>query len=382
MPAAPAPRNRTTAASQGSGRRRTRSPSFCQRAADLLGRIRLAGPERPLTGDSEHGRQERQAGEQDDRDPDRVHRPERPVEPQDSREHGEHRGHHGHRARDHRRRGLRERAADGVRHVAAVAEVGAVARDEQQAVVGAGAEHEHEQQRRRRAVHRKTRLREQVDHSGGDRVGHHHDDERQQCQQRRAVDREQEQQHEQAGREQQLRVRLLDRGVEVAQERRRAGHVALEAAAGLREGAEVLDRRPDAEDPLRGEREDGDGDVSARGDESGRRERLQGAVHERHLGRPPRVGGDPPAVRGGQPAGAAVDEQDLLLVAAREARLDDPMHLGGLRARRQDDLVVRQLRQLQSERSEDREQHGPGRQNRPLRAAASPCSHALDTNRL
>ena len=67
------------------------------------------------------------------------------------------------------RRERQRRARRASRDVPARAQRRAVARDEQQAVVGARAEHEHGQQRRRGAVDREPGLGEQVDHAGRDR---------------------------------------------------------------------------------------------------------------------------------------------------------------------------------------------------------------------
>ena len=128
-----------------------------------------------------------------------------------------------------------------------------------------------------------------------------------------------------------LDVRLLDRGVEVAQERGRAGDMQLEAAAGggsarsssidgrMRKiSPEERDRTVTATSPL-SETSPG---VWTNGSSGCRRRAGPRALAG--------VRGDRAPVRRGQPAGAAIDEQDRLLVAAGEASRRSAGRLGGL----------------------------------------------------
>ena len=86
-----------------------------------------------------------------------------------------------------------------------------VAGHDQEAVVGAGAEHQDDEERGRLAVHLdRPRLDQPVDRGGRDAVRERDDDQRDECDHRRAVDREQEDQDERHGHEQEHEVDGLE----------------------------------------------------------------------------------------------------------------------------------------------------------------------------
>ncbi len=140
----------------------------------------------------------------------------------------------------------------------------------------------------------------------------------------------------------------------------------------LLQGAQVVDGAADTEDLADAERHDRDRDVAARGDEAGRglgRERRDrpGEVGQRR--RRLRVAEDREPVGRREPAGAAVDEHERPLVAAREAVGEQLLQLPGLGAGRDGVVVVDDARQALAEGGEDGDEDDPDADDRPPPAA-------------
>ena len=140
------------------------------------------------------------------------------------------------------------RAAQGERHrlapVVVAAQLVAVARDEQQGVVGAGAEDEHREDADRRLVPHDVERRERVGREHGRQpVGHADDDEREDPEDRAAVGEHEQQRHDRGGRDEQACVGPGEDGGEVGLDRGRARHLGGDAVGqvGLDGRADLLD---------------------------------------------------------------------------------------------------------------------------------------------
>jgi hypothetical protein len=326
--------------------------------------------------DREQGRQQREAREQGGGNADRRHRPERVGRAGVGQQQHEHRRHDRAAARQHSGPGAAERAGHRLVLVLDPVQLLAIAADEQQAVVGAHAEHEHDEDPGRARADRVARLRVQVDEARGQLVGEPDHEDRDDGDQGRPVDRPEQDQHEEDGGEQQLGVELAEDLLEVDPQPEVAGDVDVEpVAAAADQLAGLLAPVGDLVEVER-DRDDGVGGVAVLGDEPGRGVRPE--RHLRGLGDGdrvvdvPRVLGDPLTVRLGQPAVPPVDDQADRRLAAWEALLQEPLHLGGLglggkEARR---LVARDIRELGAEGRHDRDRDEPQDEHDPLGAAS------------
>jgi hypothetical protein len=252
----------------------------------------------------------------------------------------------------------------------------AISADQQQAVVGADAEHQHDEDAGRVGVHRVARVRVEVDEPAGGLVRERDDEDRDDRDQRRTVDRAEQHQHEQHGRRQQPRVELAEDLLEVREQSEVAGHVDLEAgAAGSDDAARLL---APVGDPVEVERDRHHG---VRGLAVLRHQAGRAARRERHLGGsrdrdrlvdPAGVLGDLGLVGVRQPAGAPVDDQPQAGLAAREALLEELLDARRLGLGRQEagGLVACDVGELGAERREHREGDDPEHDDQPLGAAA------------
>ena len=322
----------------------------------------MGGPEGARAEDGEQGGEQGEGGGQHRRDPDRQDRAEPVGRLEVGDEQDQHRRDHGAARGGDRRHALAQGERQRLRRRPAAVELLAVAVDEQQRVVGAGAEDQHQQQHRPLRVDGDpARLDQQVGEADGDQVGGADDEQRRQRQQRRPVD-EQEQQQDQAERRHQQRVAgFVGDPLEVGGDPGRPGdvgadpgrHVVGEVAAdpphAAGDGAAVgrVQRQHDQRRfAVAGERADAAGD---RGDVA---ERLGGVGREgvddrRRAGdrQPVEAVADPPDRRQvgfAQPAGTVEDDDRrhlfggvaVALLAAGVERLDRPrrFRVGGQEA--------------------------------------------------
>ena len=219
------------------------------------GRLRLdvrdLRPERaPPEGDQQRRHQRQPDGHHHD-DAEREDRPHLAGRVEVREAEHEHRRDHDPAGREDRRR----RAQRGARHrrvdVAVAAQLVPEAADDQQAVVGARAEHQHDQDRRRLAADGgRARLHQAVDRARRDHVRDRHHREHQRRDQRRAVGQQHQDEDEHHRDRQQRPVDPLDRGAAVGVEARRPGHEAADRVRG-RLRRELADRGDVARDRLR-----------------------------------------------------------------------------------------------------------------------------------
>ena len=342
-------------------------------------------PEPAPPADRQQRRQQREPRRQRHGDPDRGDGSER-VRAADLREQQhEHRQRDGQPAGEDRGPAAPEGGLHRVVLVGVAAQLLAVARDQQQAVVRAHPEHQDDEDARAVVRHRRARARVEIDEALGDPVGEADHHQRDQRDHRRAVDQAEQDEHERDRDEQDLDV---DRGedlLEVRVEPERAGHRDLQAAAARRARDLAQRLAPFRQAPVVVGQLDhrvGDGPVGA--DEARRRawsERNGGGRRQgERAGRAAGVPDDAAAVRRGQPAGALVDDEAADRVAAAEALLLEPQHLGGLRVGGEEALraVVRDVRELRAQRSERDQQDDPAQDHEPLAAPAGrdPCERA------
>ena len=239
------------------------------------------------------------------------------------------------RRADHRRAGRDDRRTGGPqreRHrlvlVLVLAQLLAVARHQQQRIVGARAEHEDREDRGRLAVDSDADLGEPVADRARRDLGEHDGEERDPEEDRAAVDHDQQEDHQRQRRGQQRAVDALEDLDRVGREARGAGDLDLQPAAGVAHAvADVVDRVedrvavavardvadqqrgvPGLREARRGERRDGPVDVAL--------------VLLDRLVELLAVAGDPCAVGGGEPALAPVDDHDRRLLAALQVVRD------------------------------------------------------------
>ena len=310
----------------------------------------------------EHGRQEREA--RGDHDPDaegedRAHlargvevgEPEHQHRPGDDRPGGQDRRSGALGGGDHRLVG-----------VPRPAQLLAEPRDDQQAVVGARAEHQHDQDRGRLAADTgDAGGDESVHEAAGDQVGERDDEQRHECHERRAVGREQQQQEHADGDRQERLVDPLDRrapiGLEAGatgDERPQPGLVAVGRRDDL---ADRLDRLLGGGRRVVGHQDRAEDDAVVGGDEQrltrAHVERVVLAARElvgrpdgrqaRDRARPAQregVGVGAPPVVVGDAAGAEVGDHRAHLAAAPEPLVDDPLGFGGLRSADEEGLAL------------------------------------------
>ena len=244
-----------------------------------------ARPEPLAAEDREQRRQQRQPGEHAGEDADRRHGPERGRELRVGEGEGEHRQGDGQPRGEDRGPG----AAHGARHrvvlVLDPVELLAVARHQEQAVVGRDPEHQDDQDRGAVRGDGRAGVGVEVDERGRHRVREEDDDERGQRHQHGAVDRPEQEQHEQRRHDQEPHVQLaedllgVDREPEVTGEddSHPVGLVAGRVAHRLAPVGGVLEVGGDDE---RGERQTAVGGDGGRSLGSGR-------LRSRHRSRPP-----------------------------------------------------------------------------------------------
>ena len=134
----------------------------------------------------------------------------------------------GQAAGEDRRAGAPDRELHRLVLVLVPAQLLAVARDQQQAVVRPHPEHQHHEDRRAVVGDRRPRLGVQVDEPARDRVREPHHHERDQRDHRRAVDQEQQHDDERDGDQEDLGVEVAEDLLEVGVEAEPAGDVDLE----------------------------------------------------------------------------------------------------------------------------------------------------------
>ena len=279
-------------------------------------------------------------------------------------------------ARQHGGAGASQRARHRLVLVLDAVQLLAVAADEQQAVVGAHAEHQHHEDPGRVRVDGVAGLGVQVDEAGGEEVGEPDHEDRNEGDQRRPVDRTEEDQNEQDGGEQQLGVELAEDLLEVHPQPEVAGDVDLEPVAAPADHLAAF--LAPVGDPVEVERDRDDGvsGVAVLRHEARRRVRLEG--HLSGLGDRdrlvdlPRVLGDLLPVGLGEAAFALVDEQPDRRLAAGEALLQELLDLGRLRFRGEEarGLVGGDIRELGPHRSHHHGRDEPEKDDDPLGAAA------------
>ena len=164
-------------------------------------------PEDPPAEDHQQRRQQGDHHQQPDADPDRGHRPQARGGVHVREDQAQHAEHHGQRAGDDRRR----RPVQGERHglvpVLVAMQLFSISRDEQEGVVGAGAEHQHRQDAGTLPVDGEVGvLGEQVDDRLGTGQRHACGHDRKQPQQRTAVGQQQDDDDDEDGAVQQLPV--------------------------------------------------------------------------------------------------------------------------------------------------------------------------------
>ena len=198
-----------------------------------LRRVRDEGPEGAAAEDRQQRRQQRQHRERGAGDADRGDRAEAggavdlgDHQAEQGRDHGRRRG-------EDRRAGRFERGAHRLVLVGGVVQLLAVAGDEQQRVVGAGAEHQHRHDRARLAVDRHPQLGDAVADRAREDLGEDHRDQRDEEEHRRAVDDDQQEDHQAERGQQQGAVDAFEDFDRVGREAGAAGDLHLEAAAGV-----------------------------------------------------------------------------------------------------------------------------------------------------
>ena len=165
------------------------------------------GPEDPATEDDEQGRQGRDHDDQGHDDADGQHRPEAGGGVHLGQRQAQQAEGHGRGAGDDRGSGPVQRDGHGLVPVVVLAQLLAVAGDQQQGVVGAGADHQHGQDERALPVDGQARvLGEEVDDGVGHREGHHRGEDGQDPHDRAAVGDQQDQHHDAEGDQQQVDV--------------------------------------------------------------------------------------------------------------------------------------------------------------------------------
>ena len=206
--------------------------------------VRDLGPEDPATEDDERGGEDDECERRRDDDADRAGEPEAAGGRERGEQEGEQAQDHGRGARDD---GL-GRAPHGVGHrgpaVLGRAELVAVARDEQQRVVGAGAEDEDGQDPDRRLVPEDVGRRE--DAGGGHRselVGDADDRQRHEPEERAAVGDDEQEGHDRGGGREEAGVRAVEDRGEVGLDGGRAGDLRRQPVGevGLGGGADLRD---------------------------------------------------------------------------------------------------------------------------------------------
>ena len=225
-----------------------RAPSRPQRPASGSGALgagaRDAGPERPAAGHQQRRREQGQAEDHGQEHAGGGERAERLAAADPSEEEREQGEHHGHRAGHDRGCRAAEGGAHRLVRVLAAGELLAVARHEQQRVVGRGAEHEHGRRARGLARDREPGLAEQVLRAARGAFGQQHREEGDQPEDRRAVDEDEQDQHDRRGADEQDAVDAAEDVRHVGGEARPAGDVRLQPVAppGPRALAQRLDR--------------------------------------------------------------------------------------------------------------------------------------------
>ena len=339
-------------------------------------------------------RQQRQAGDDHDRDPEREDRAHLARGVEIGQRQHEHRDDHDPAGRQDRRPGALGGARHRLPHVLGPAQLVPEASDDQQAVVRARAEHQHDQDRRRLAAGvRDAGGDERVGQPARDDVGHPDDEDRDQRDQRRAVDRQQQQDEDAARDQQQRLVDALDGRAAVGLEAGLAGDVGVQArrvAGGRRhDRADHLHCRLGRRRAVVGHQRAGQHEVVVRGDQ----QRPAGADVQRVLltaGQPVRradQGQRPDRARvadrtrlpldrlpvlGREPAVAHVGDHRRHLAAADELLVDQP--LGGQRLRpahlERVALVGRFLLERALQRRHRGREHEPQPDHGPARTAA------------
>ena len=346
----------------------------------VVGDRRASRPEAPAPEDRQQRRQQGEPGDHRAGDADRRDRAERRRVLRVGQRQDQHRQGHGQAAGEDRG----PRAAQGARHrlvlVLGRAQLLAQSRDQQQAVVGADAEHQHDQDRGRVRGDGRAALRQQVDEPVGDGVGEEDDDQRRQRDQHRAVDRAEQDQDQEHGREQQLRVDVAEDLGGVGVEAEVAGEQDLHPVGFRARG--LADRIAPVGDVLEvgrhgehrvGERAVGGDELLRRvGPERrhrrpGQRQLVVGQRLERL-----RVVGDLLLVRLGQPAVALVDDQALARLLIGEPVVEQVDDLGRLGALGQErgGVVLGLVGELRAERGEEDREHDPQPEDHELGPAS------------
>ena len=181
--------------------------------AALAAEARHVGPEQSASEQHERGRQHEEGEEHRDHDTGRTGDAEGTVALQLGEDEGEQGERDGAAARDDRGAGAAEGAGHGVATILVQAQLVPIAGDQQQGIVGAGAEDEHRQDARYRGI--QGDASERGDPGRGDAreaVGGSHDDQRHQPEPRAAVGDEQQNRNDDHCRQQQREISTLEDG--------------------------------------------------------------------------------------------------------------------------------------------------------------------------
>ncbi len=216
-------------------------PGAVRRGVALLGDAR---PEGAAAEQGQQRRHQREPGDERDEHADPEHGREGSVVAVLGEEQGQHGQRDGETAGRDRLPGLAERRRESDAGAALAAQVLPVPRDEQKAVVGAGAEQQDHHQRRGLSRERETEgLGQEREDAAGHEVAEAHGDERHERQDRRAIDEQEQHEHEDDRSDQQLDVGVEEDLVDIGDETTGAGDPHLHATHRVAEVvADGLDR--------------------------------------------------------------------------------------------------------------------------------------------
>ena len=203
------------------------------RAGRRLRRVRDEGPEGAAAEDRQQRRQQGQHRERRAGDPDRGDRAEAGGAVDLGDQQAEQGGDDGQGRGEDRRAGRFQRGPHRLVLVGGVVQLLAVAGDQQQRVVGAGAEHQHRHDRARLAVDRHAQLGDAVADRAREHLREDHRDQRDEEEDRRAVDDDQQEDHQADRGQQQGPVDPFEDFDRVGGEAGAAGDLRFEAAAGV-----------------------------------------------------------------------------------------------------------------------------------------------------